>query len=126
MCRQYSKKCSSISESKLFDQAYKCYLEIDIDHYEAEDYVNLFLLKLIILPVKEENINLPVVPYTTNDRITELNILLESLALLLLDSDAKRSTYLELNSRLQKYLNGIQVDLMMLIEREVLYSGLKC
>lgn len=70
--------------------------------------------------------NLPVVPYNTNDRIAELNILLESFALLLLDRSSERTIYLELNSRLQRYLNGIQIDLLMLIEQDILYDGLKC
>lgn len=111
-------------KSKLFDQAYKCYQDIEKDNYEPEDYINLFLLRLIILPIKEENINLPVVPYT-NDRMAEINILLESLVLLLLDKSSKRTTLLELSSRLQKYLNGIQIDLLMLIQKDILYSGLK-
>lgn len=89
------------------------------DHYEPEDHVNLFLLKLIILPIKEDTISLPVVPDSTNDRIAELNILLESLLLLLLDKSSLRTTLLELNSRLQKYLNGTQIDLIHLIEKGI-------
>jgi hypothetical protein len=96
-------------------------LDIEIDHYEPEDHINLFLLKLIILPIKDENINLPVVPYNTNDKIAEINILLESLSLCLLDKHTERTTLLELNSRLQKYLNGIQNDLVQLILNSILY-----
>lgn len=75
--------------------------------------------------MKEDQISLPVVPCNTNDRTAEVNILLESLFLLLLDENSERTTYLELNSKLQKYLNGIQIDLVYLIENDILYPGLK-
>jgi len=101
--------------------ALNCYDKIDDDQLTHEDLVTAYLLKLYVNDPRRNDVQFPVICCNSeSDEIVSLNILLESLLIILKDKQDDIHTKGQITAQLYPLLNGTQRDLLRLILDEKL------